>query len=188
MALADAVDVNALVAEEVADSLKKVGGDLRYLWSSHEVPEKHMAAFERSGFGTMANFSSLADSIEDCVALLRDGFHTDATASLENRALVARIYNAVTSSKKRLAKQDEHDAESSISRMPKLMPKHDFGRMRRAYEEGTASAQRRLLSSCSLTSARMMSRGRPSFLKLCASKIQTPRCSVPPSMAAGCCV
>ena len=93
-----------------------------------------MAAIAKAGFGSMTTFSSMADDKPPMAVVMRDGFGADENASLKERGVVVRIFNAMSAAQKRRTKQDDLDAEARSSRLPKVMPKEDFGRMKTAFE------------------------------------------------------
>ena len=155
MALTDAIDVEGLIAEDIEKALGKVSGELRYLWSSNEIPERIMAGLQLSGFGTMDMFSGLSDDKAGVVTVMRAGFNIDDTVSLANKALVVKVWNAVNAAKKRRSKQDEVDAEARVSRLPKLLPRTDYGRMKMAFEGAHEELEEKLTPSKVLVERRL---------------------------------
>ena len=167
MSLADSVDPEAFTAEDITSALANVSGELRYLWTSNDLPQKLMAALASAGFGSMNTFSSLAEDKASTAVVMRTGFGVDETTSLKNRGLVVRVYNAIESAKKRRTKQDELDAEARSSRLPKLIPKEDFGRMKTAFESAEHSLDEKETPSQNLVERRlnMIEADEPKILK-----------------------
>ena len=146
---------DALTADDVTSALANARGELRYLWTSNGLPQNLMAALALAGFGLTSTFSSLAEDRASTAVVMRTGFGIDEATSLQNRGLVVRVHNAIEPAKKRRTKQDGLDAEARSSRLPKLIPKEDYGRMKTAVKSSEHSLDKKETPSQNLVERRL---------------------------------
>ena len=120
----------------------------------------------------------MADDKPSMAVVMRNGFGVDENASLKERGIVVRIFNAMSAAQKRRTKQDDLDAEARSSRLPKVMPKEDFGRMKTAFESTEHTLDEKEAPSQALVERRlnMIEMDEPKVLKWEeVTSVRTPR-------------
>ena len=130
-----------------ADALERGSSDLRFLLLRQGIEDDHQRKLFTAGVDTLDKFSAFVTGEPDLLAVLKDEFGLDPSASLAARGQVASFIAAWKASKVRVQRQAEVEAEQDTREWTKPIPTAEYLLLRQAYVKAHGTLDERVLPS-----------------------------------------
>ncbi len=124
-----------ITVEEAEKGLASLSPELRYMLEEKSVDKEVMALMGHFGVVDGETFAAIASDESSLRLMLKQDFGLDAEGSIGARVRGAKVVNAWRSSRERLKRQAELDADARAEGRPREMPRLSQVGLRRGYEE-----------------------------------------------------
>ena len=121
--------------EQRQQGMATLNPELRYVLEEKGVDADVMGMLGHFGITDNETFAGIAGDESSLRAMLKDDFDIDADGGIVSRVRAAKLINAWRTSRERIKKQTELDADARAEGRPKELPRQAQLTLRRAYEE-----------------------------------------------------
>ncbi len=119
---------------EAAQGLSALNSELRYMLEEKSVDKELMSLLGHFGIIDSETFAGIASDEASLRTMMKDDLGLDADGPIGVRVRSSRLINAWRTSRERIKRQSEADAEARAEGRPRELPRMSHISLRRAYE------------------------------------------------------